>query len=613
MGLIEVTKLWFKTMFGKKEHDQLQSDAFINEQQGGLWDVLEHVNIGVWEWHMETDRVIGSRAFYRILGIEDAISDHSKSRDIVGLIHSEYRDYFAREIEKAVKMNLIGSIKLRVSRPDGKDCWVNFNGMIQDHQGMRKAYGVLLDVTESQNNELRLHENLDFFQMLMDGIPFPIFYKDENCIYQQCNQAFSDYLRTPKENIIDHTVFDISPQTLANVYQDKDAELIQAGGIQHYQSKVMQHTGDYKDVEFYKSVIEHGYNHQRGIVGIIHDITQWKEAENQLQKINKLKDSMLEISQIVLGLNDLDNVFEIVIDKALETIESADVGCVLMKHSDDYLRILSSRGYLEENNPNFQLKIEETYAWAHVGGQFDGAFIIDDIQQFLKGEFPEALETNAHKSLKSSISTPIFLDGELAALVNVDSYENHSFTEHDVELMNYIKAQVEMTLSNLKLYQETVNLSQYDTLTGAYNRSYFDEMLENFITKAERYHESFDLVLFDLDQLKNINEHLGHRAGDELLRAFVDKLKENLRESDFLARYGGDEFVAVFFESTHTEIAEKLDRLNQAFSEDCFEFQGQCFGCSFSYGISQYPEDGKDYPSLFSALDHRLGVNKHEK
>ncbi len=110
-------------------------------------------------------------------------------------------------------------------------------------------------------------------------------------------------------------------------------------------------------LNFFKSVMEFGHKNEKGIVGVIQDVTKWHETEKELKANLRLKDSMLEISQIVLGLNDIHNLFEIVIDKALETISSANIGCVLLMHQDGFLRVLAARGYEEKRSTRLRVEI----------------------------------------------------------------------------------------------------------------------------------------------------------------------------------------------------------------------------------------------------------------
>ncbi len=212
---------------------------------------LELTSIGFWEWDIQNDVVAASEGFYNICGINKGDCDNSLHKAIDSLVHPDQKDYVQREIKKAFETKSFDQLKLKIRRPDGKYRWILIKGTIKSHKGKESAYGILMDVTKSQENEMRLHENIDFFQSLLDGIPFPIFFKDEAGVYTHCNQAFGDFIQTPTENIIGHTAYDISPADLAQIYHEKDLELIQNGGIQHYQSHVMQHSGKFRDVEFF--------------------------------------------------------------------------------------------------------------------------------------------------------------------------------------------------------------------------------------------------------------------------------------------------------------------------------------------------------------------------
>jgi diguanylate cyclase (GGDEF)-like protein len=104
-------------------------------------------------------------------------------------------------------------------------------------------------------------------------------------------------------------------------------------------------------------------------------------------------------------------------------------------------------------------------------------------------------------------------------------------------------------------------LSTIDTLTGAYNRRKFDDVLEIEIQRAARYRLPLSAILFDVDHFKRINDELGHHTGDEVLRELADFVKRHIRGSDYLIRYGGEEFLVlcpVTGRGPATDLAEKL-------------------------------------------------------
>ena len=116
-------------------------------------------------------------------------------------------------------------------------------------------------------------------------------------------------------------------------------------------------------------------------------------------------------------------------------------------------------------------------------------------------------------------------------------------------------------------YEQAERLAVTDKLTGIYNRHRLDEALEDQTRTGDRYGHAFGVLILDIDHFKRINDHFGHRAGDTVLREFVDVLSRNCRESDLLGRWGGEEFLVVVphtDEGALTAFAEKLRRAVEA-------------------------------------------------
>ena len=114
--------------------------------------------------------------------------------------------------------------------------------------------------------------------------------------------------------------------------------------------------------------------------------------------------------------------------------------------------------------------------------------------------------------------------------------------------------------TNLPLWLAFLSINEQatrDWLTGLHNRRYFEDTLADHIATASRYNRELSLVLFDLDDFKQINNIHGHAAGDEALRNFATLLKDSAREADIVCRYGGDEF-AVLLPETGKENSGKF-------------------------------------------------------
>jgi len=445
-----------------------------------------------------------------------------------------------------------------------------------------------------------------FLQTLIDTIPNPIFYKDEHGTYTHCNLAFTEYLGLKREEIIGHTVYDISPKALADVYYKADMELIQSKGKQVYEAKVKYADGSIHDILFTKGANVNEEGLVKGIVGNMIDITERKNMENKIHKLLKLKESMLDINQVILQVNDIKELFILLLEKVTEALDNRDLGCVLVLDTDNNLKIIASKGYDDNLSEKFTLNLKDSFFWNVVGGKLDKAVIINNIQKLNFDKYDVILENIVGIKVESSISTPILLGDRLYGLINIDSTQNNAFDESDLEVMEYLKKQIEIGIAKYALYEETVYLSRYDKLTNVYNRRYFEELFNTVLLRAKNYNENFSVVIFDINGLKFINDTYGHLAGDELIKICANGLSSKIKISDIFARFGGDEFIAVFLGNDLQIIIRKFEDLIQEFINNLIHFEGNTFICSFSYGISSFPQNGTDYNELIRIADKNM-------
>jgi diguanylate cyclase (GGDEF)-like protein len=153
-----------------------------------------------------------------------------------------------------------------------------------------------------------------------------------------------------------------------------------------------------------------------------------------------------------------------------------------------------------------------------------------------------------------------------------------------------------------------IRLSTIDSLTGLYNRTFFFAALEREISRSDRSGRAFCLVMLDLDDLKSVNDRLGHHAGDQVLQAVADVVRGGVRKIDVAARYGGDEFVALLPETDPTGgwvLAEKI-RLTVAEGGE----GGMDPAPTVSVGVVSYPADGRSADSLLMSADRAMYASK---
>lgn len=162
-------------------------------------------------------------------------------------------------------------------------------------------------------------------------------------------------------------------------------------------------------------------------------------------------------------------------------------------------------------------------------------------------------------------------------------------------------------ITERKEYQKNLEyLSTHDALTGLPNRRLFVERLEYVLKKAKRYNRMFAVMYMDLDDFKRVNDTLGHDAGDELLKQFSLKVQGHLRESDTLARQGGDEFIILLSDIQQVEdVAAVAERLLASLQEPWL-INGQTVRTTSSIGIATYPQDAQTPENLLKHADIAL-------
>lgn len=127
-------------------------------------------------------------------------------------------------------------------------------------------------------------------ESLINAIPAPVFYKNEDGIYTGCNEHFVQYLGRSRDEIVGQTVYGVAPSTMAEVYHKADLDLIRQGGSQVYETSVAHGDGTVHDVMFHKAVFRKANNDPGGIIGVMLDITERKRLEEKLLSLASLDD-----------------------------------------------------------------------------------------------------------------------------------------------------------------------------------------------------------------------------------------------------------------------------------------------------------------------------------
>jgi diguanylate cyclase (GGDEF)-like protein len=158
----------------------------------------------------------------------------------------------------------------------------------------------------------------------------------------------------------------------------------------------------------------------------------------------------------------------------------------------------------------------------------------------------------------------------------------------------------------LEAAETLTSLAYHDSLTGLPNRNLLNDRLSRAIASARRRHAGFSLLYLDVDRFKEVNDALGHDAGDELLRQVASRLQSGLRKIDTVARLGGDEFVIILDQVGESWLAARIAAKLLVSCSGDYDLHGATRRVTLSVGISRYPRDAVEMEALLKCADKAM-------
>ncbi|MBF0480140.1 MAG: EAL domain-containing protein [Desulfovibrionaceae bacterium] len=234
----------------------------------------------------------------------------------------------------------------------------------------------------------------------------------------------------------------------------------------------------------------------------------------------------------------------------------------------------------------------------------------------IRASFLSAHDGKEHQAIVDSIARQTSWSGELwgfsrsgkplplRATINALTHDGGAISYHVLVFSDITKLKATERL--LK------NLAYSDSLTGLPNRALFMDRLEQEISIDSRRARGFTLMFIDIDQFKNINDSLGHSAGDQVLEDLAKRMRQCLREEDTLARMGGDEFTVIVRETVEVEVVQRLAEKLISHIALPLELDGVVLEIGASIGMALFPQDGPDSDALMKNADTAMYSAKAE-
>lgn len=238
-----------------------------------------------------------------------------------------------------------------------------------------------------------------------------------------------------------------------------------------------------------------------------------------------------------------------------------------------------------------------------------------DIYQALLPEIPDC-------RIGSIAIAPITLDGRLVGSINqADTNKNRFEPGIDTSLLEQLALKVSLCLSNVTAHEQLKYLAYHDPLTGLLNRGVMERVLDRELQRAARYGLELSIIFLDLDEFKAINDTFGHDSGDSALCLLADTLTAHKRDSDVVARFAGDEFVAILPSTDKAKADHFIQRVKNHLAAtplSCLPENTPPCHLQLSHGISSLSEIKPPLPedrgrTLLKMADKRLYRAKQRK
>lgn len=396
-----------------------------------------------------------------------------------------------------------------------------------------------------------------------DGILFI----DDNFRIVHANDEMSIILGRPAKDIVGKPFMRFLDESSQAIVTERYRKRQLGKEVPHrYEIVIVRRDGERRTAELSSTVVQ-GADGKKYTVAQLLDITERKTTEAALIESEEKYRSILESIE--------DGYFEV--DLAGNITFFNDAFCSIFLSSPERLTGLSYKKVMDEENAhNVMEAFNYVYRTRKPIKTFDW--------QLIRGD-----------------KTTCFVEASISPIIAADS--------NIVGFRGIIR-----DVSERKEYEKLLAFqASHDELTGLFNRKAFVERLEESILHAKRYGCSRAVLFVDLDEFKSVNDRFGHEIGDLTLVEAARRIKDSVRETDYVCRLGGDEFTIILNNPSETKPKIVLNRIHKNLKKPFLINGNRIDFLSASIGVSLFPKDGEDVESLIRRSDQEMYKSKRNR
>lgn len=411
------------------------------------------------------------------------------------------------------------------------------------------------EAVKREQREVDLRKQQRYYETAFENAPGVIVYVDLDSRILRANRRALEILQVGQEAIFGKTVFDFFPPENAARFRARDLEVIHSGQPLLGLIEQISLPSGRRWVRIDKLPCRDASGMVVGVIIFATDIHDWKLTEQALIEAYAFREQVMHYVTNAIYALDLMGRFRLM----------SRAGEAITGYAPEEL-VGQSFAMLFE--PEVLMHVREQFLQCALHGQNIPAYEA------------ELVRKDGSKRWISFKLTPVYEEEHIVSVVGV-AEDISERREADARL---------------------IYLAHHDMLTGLPNRAQFLERMQRAIARARRNDAMAGVLFLDLDQFKGVNDSLGHEAGDLLLQCVAQRLRDVLRETDTMARFGGDEFAVLLEDVTEEELVQVVEKLLQVVAAPLL-IKEQALCVTLSVGISLFPRDGEDASALLKSAD----------
>jgi len=418
-------------------------------------------------------------------------------------------------------------------------------------------------------------------------------------VFIDFNQAAERIEKIRKEQVIGRSLLEVFPGVkdfgLLSVLQ----RVWQTGRPEHHPISLYtdKHLTSWRENYLYK--LPSGE-----VVAIYEDVTARKQAESKLAIESAMNGAVARISRMIISSDSLKDISAVLLEEIL-ALTGSKYGIIdLVDPETNNLLAMA-----------FSPEIQAICAMHEEGGAFVHApqglvnWVLENKAGILSNspltDYRAKGIPDGPDSITRILAVPAMFNHDLIGLIAVaDSPINYE--KRDLDTVEQFASLFALAAQKKQAQDHIAHLAHHDPLTGLINRHIFPDRLAQAMILSQRHHKKIALLYVDLDKFKQINDVHGHLAGDAVLKEVASRLRGLLRNSDTVARMGGDEFVVILHDiSSKTAVNNVVKKIIATLTSPIL-FHETRFTIMVSIGISIYPDDDKQIDALLQKADKAM-------